>query len=31
VEQWDHSAASGAFEPRAVKRLVPGADLKPAV
>jgi len=31
VEQWDHSAASGAFEPRAVKRLVPGADLRPAV
>ena len=30
VEQWDHSAASGAFEPRAVKRLVPGADLKAA-
>jgi 3',5'-cyclic AMP phosphodiesterase CpdA len=31
VEQWDHAAASGAFEPRAVKRLVPGADLRPAV
>ena len=31
VEQWDHSAASGAFEPRAIQRLVPGADLRPAV
>jgi hypothetical protein len=31
VEQWDHSAASGAFEPRAVKRLVPEADLRPVV